>query len=236
MNVRGLADPHKSFSILYHDRSEAKPLSDSHEFHELKFVEFVAKSFPWSPCKIPWLILRPGLVLLIPVKEKNSDMHRQSGGKIVKKVWINASTKVIYGALTDPRELVHWFCDRASCDPREGGEFTAYWRTDKLKGRGAFVRVLPGSTLELLWTDDGKGVRNQNSPHTLSYEIRSKSGMCEVVMTDQEIPAPEEETVSLRDQAWTSVLQELKDHCERRERAEKIRPRSRTAAQGSRPE
>ena len=154
------------------------------------------------------------------------------GSKIVKKVWIRASIEVVYRALTDSKELVRWFCDRASCDPREGGELVAHWKTGKTsqKGRALFTRLAPGSALELLWIDDGSGVQAAGSTHTLSYEIRSKSGMTELVMVDRDDSTSDEETCAFLDQGWNSVLLELKDHCERRERSAKLRPHSKSGA------
>ena len=138
---------------------------------------------------------------------------------IQKKVWIQASAKVVFQALTDSRELAHWFCDRATSDPREGGELTAYWRTRRSaeKGRAVFTRVVPGKAVELHWMDDGDGAAE--SGHTLSYEIRSKSGLTEVVMLDRDDATPDEETTTYLDQGWNTVLLELKDYCERRERS-----------------
>lgn len=149
-----------------------------------------------------------------------------SGSKIVKKVWIKASKKVVYSALTESRELVHWFCDRASCDPREGGELVAYWRSGKAgqKGRAVITRIIPESALDLMWIDDGESNQDKGSSHILNYEIRSKSGMTELVMTDKGQAGSDEEALSVLDQGWNSVLMELKDYCERRERSAKLKP------------
>ena len=164
-----------------------------------------------------------------------SEIRKRSGAspgsKISKKVWIRASTETVFKALTDAKELGHWFCDRAICDPGEGNEFVAYWKTGKSvqKGRALFTRVLPGSALELAWIDDGSGDEQaQNSGHTLCYEIRSKSGMTELIMTDQDDSSPDEESADILDRGWNSVLLELKDHCERKERQAKPRRTSRS--------
>ncbi len=160
-----------------------------------------------------------------------SEAGRQTGrphsGEIQKKVWIKASAEVVFKALTDAKDLVRWFCDRASCNAREGGEFIAHWRTRKTsqKGRAVFTRFVPGKELELRWIDDGRGAQPENSGHTLSYEIRRKSGMTEVVMLDTDDSAPDEETYTFLDKGWNSVLLELKDHCERKERSLRLRSR-----------
>lgn len=169
-----------------------------------------------------------------PVTGSQSEDRKRTAkpfsGKIVKKVWIKASKNVVFNALTESKELVHWFCDRASLDPREGGELTAYWRGDKTgqKGRAVITRILPDVTLELLWLEDGMAEQEPNTSHTLCYEIRSKSGMTELVMTDKADSPSDDEAMAILDQGWNSVLLELKDYCERRERSAKVRPHSRS--------
>jgi uncharacterized protein YndB with AHSA1/START domain len=142
---------------------------------------------------------------------------------ISKRVWIRASPKVVFKALTEARELVHWFCDRASCDLREGGDITVSWRTGKTtqKGRARIANLRPSASLELFWIDDGSGTPEAVSHHTLSYEIRSKSGMTELIMIDKDDAASDEETHAFLDQGWNSVLMELKEFCERKERSAK---------------
>ena len=156
-----------------------------------------------------------------------------AGSRISKKVWIKASPEIVYEALTDSKQLVQWFCDRASCDADEGKELIAYWKAGKStqKGRAIFSRVEPGTSLELVWIDDGEGERDRNSNHTLSYEIRSKSGMTELIMIDKDDSPPDEETSEILDQGWNSVLLELKDFCERKERSAKPRRTSIKGAQ-----
>lgn len=156
-----------------------------------------------------------------------------TGSKISKKVWIKASRETVYEALTDAKQLVQWFCDRASCDPAEGKELVAFWKTGKSmqQGRAIFSRIVPGSSLELVWTDDGGGELEPRSGHTLSYEIRSKSGMTELIMIDKDDNAPDEETGEILDRGWNSVLLELKDFCERKERLAKPKRPSRALAE-----
>ena len=151
---------------------------------------------------------------------------RGSPMKIEKRVWIRATAEVVFRALTDSKELARWFCDRALSDPREGGELIAHWTTGKstLKGRALFTRIVKPSSLELLWIDDGKGEQSGASKHILRYEIRTKSEMTEVFMMDQDENASDEEAFNILDQGWNTVLLELKDFCERRQRFIKLRP------------
>lgn len=153
-------------------------------------------------------------------KKKNES----SGGKIEKRVWIKASAEVVYKALTDSKELVRWFCDRASCNPREGGELVAQWKTGKnsRKGRAVFTRIEPNSLLEMVWIEDGSGAPSGEPSHTLRYAIRTNSSMTEVMMVDNDALVSDIETFTFLDQGWNGVLLELKDYCERRERSAKL--------------
>ncbi len=144
-------------------------------------------------------------------------------GKIEKRVLIKASPGLIYKALTDARELTRWFCDRASCDPREGGELIAHWKTGKSgrKGRAVFTRISALSEIELHWVDDGQGETPDGIRHILRYNLRSGHENTEVRMRDEGCPFPDEESLEFVDSGWNSVLMELKDYCERKERLAK---------------
>ena len=168
----------------------------------------------------------------------NKSDHQNLAGSILKsriekKVWIKASAEVVYKALTDPKELARWFCDRASCDARKGGELVACWSSGKSnqKGRAVFTRIVPNSELELLWVDDGGGLGSDPPKHTLSYKIGIKAGMTEVVMVDVDDSILDEETRSFLDEGWNTVLLELRDYCERKERSARIRPRPKSRVQ-----
>jgi uncharacterized protein YndB with AHSA1/START domain len=145
---------------------------------------------------------------------------------IEKRVWIRATAEVVFKALTDSKELGRWFCDRAFSEPREGGELIAHWTAGKssFKGRAVFTRIVKPSSLELLWIDDGRGEQSEASKHTLCYKIRSKSEMTEVLMIDQDENSSDEEAFNILDQGWNTVLLELKDFCERRQRSIRLRP------------
>lgn len=149
------------------------------------------------------------------------------GSLIEKTVLIQARPGVIYQALTEARDLAHWFCDRASSEPRVGGELRALWKTGKegQKGRALFTRIIPEELVELRWIDDGQGtLPEEKACHTLSYTIRSGRGTTtEVVMRDSDQPMEDLEAFERLSTGWNGVLLELKDYCERKERSAKRR-------------
>jgi uncharacterized protein YndB with AHSA1/START domain len=157
--------------------------------------------------------------------DANQHPDGQTDGLIRKKVWIRASAEIVYRALTEAKELEQWFCDRASCTPHEGGELIAHWKSGKFrqKGRALITRLIPGSCMNLLWVEDGSSDPSQDLQHTLTYEIRSKSEMTELIVVDNINAPTDEETYVFLDRGWNSVLLELKDHCEQRERVSHLR-------------
>ncbi len=149
--------------------------------------------------------------------------------RIEKHVLIKAKPAIVYQALTDAHDLVRWFCDRASSDPRVGGELSAYWRQGKTgqRGRAVYTRIEPNLAVELLWVDDGCGPDPDNAHHRITYAIRTtRQRDTEVIMRDEDRSATADAEVrSILDEGWNTVLLELKDFCERRERAGKARKR-----------
>jgi len=147
-----------------------------------------------------------------------------SKNKIEKRVWIQASAEIVFQALTKARALEHWFCDKASSNPCTEGELVAQWNDGKTrrKGHAIFTRVEPSSGLTLRWVNDERG-EDAAVAHTLSYEIYPRSGMTELVMTDSGDVEMDEEMLDFLAQGWNSVLLELKDYCEYKERAVKKR-------------
>ena len=143
---------------------------------------------------------------------------------IEKRVWIQASVEIVFQALTKAGALEQWFCDKALSDPRVEGELIAQWNNGKTrrKGRAIFMRFEPSCGLTLRWVDDGRG-DDAAAAHTLSYEIYPRSGMTELVMTDNDEVELDEETLDFLAQGWNAVLLELKDYCEHKERAVKKR-------------
>jgi uncharacterized protein YndB with AHSA1/START domain len=171
-------------------------------------------------------LMQTGVHLGTSSRFEDQQTPKRSPVAIEKRVWIRATAEVVFRALTDSKELARWFCDRAISDPRDNGEFVAHWTTGKstVKGRAVFTRIVKPSSVELLWIDDGKGEQPGISKHTLRYEIRTKSEMTEVFMLDQDENVPDEDAFEILDQGWNTVLLELKDFCERRQRSIRLRP------------
>lgn len=143
-------------------------------------------------------------------------------GMIQKTVLIQASPAIIYHALTDAKQLVRWFCDRASSDPRVGGELKAWWNAAAREGRAVFTQIIPDSLVELRWEDEGpEAPQGPGARHTLSFSILLRRGSSEVHLRDEDYPPPDPESVAIMEEGWNGVLFQLKEYCERKARAAK---------------
>ncbi len=142
--------------------------------------------------------------------------------RIDKTVLIQASPEIVFKALTDARDLVRWFCDRAASDPCVGGELTAQWKSGKtsIRGRAVFTRLVPASLVELRWLEEGNGPI-ADAQHVFRYTIKFRHGTSEVGMNDEDGPGLDEEAYETLSDGWNYVLQDLKDYCERKERSGK---------------
>lgn len=147
----------------------------------------------------------------------------KSSNLIEKRVLIQASPETVFRALTEGSALADWFCDRAACDAREGGEMSAAWRSGRktIQGRARITRLVPGEALELLWTDEGSGAPESNPTHRTAFSIARKKGVSEVTVRDRDDRAPDPVSFAQLSEGWNHVLFELKDHCEQAERAAK---------------
>jgi uncharacterized protein YndB with AHSA1/START domain len=151
----------------------------------------------------------------------------RSTGIIEKRVLIQASPAVIFRALTEAKDIAQWFCDRATSDPKVGGELKAFWRMGShgqtQRGRAIFTALVPDSEVQLHWVDEGGSETDGAVHHTIRYTIRLKRGTSEVSMHDEGPPFTDEETFDLLDQGWISILRDLKEHCEDKERSARRR-------------
>lgn len=159
----------------------------------------------------------------------------RSNSIIEKKVLIQASPDLIFQALTEAKDLAQWFCDRVTSDPRVGGEMKAYWRVgdggEAQRGRAVFTGFTRDSMVELLWLDEGEGETRDAARHTICYTIRFRRGTSEVSMRDEGPPLADQEIFELLDQGWISVLRNLKEHCEAKQRSARRRSAAESGAE-----
>jgi uncharacterized protein YndB with AHSA1/START domain len=92
-----------------------------------------------------------------------------STAEIRKSVEIDAPPEVVFGALTDEKELVKWMPTEATMDPRVGGalRFKFHWeaRNVDTEVRGKIRELIPGKRLSYTWV---AVVRSDRDPARMS--------------------------------------------------------------------
>ena len=76
------------------------------------------------------------------------------GKKLVvdQEYFFEATPKVVFAALIEPKQLVKWFLSSAKIEPRKGGDYRFTWRGG-YKHSGEVRKIVRDKTLVLTWPD-----------------------------------------------------------------------------------
>jgi len=94
--------------------------------------------------------------------------------------FIQASPDVVFRAISDPKWLVRWLCDRAELSPKKGGKYLLGWNEGPTH-RGTVVDFLKGERVALEWT--WPGVDLQGTVFSLSVEPTGRGSLLRVAHT-----------------------------------------------------
>ena len=72
--------------------------------------------------------------------------------------FIRAPPRRVFAAVSDPKWLVRWLCDRAELEPRKGGRYAVGW-TDGPTHRGEIVEYRKGRRIAMAWSWEGVTLR-----------------------------------------------------------------------------
>lgn len=123
-----------------------------------------------------------------------------------------ASPAKVYGALTDPAQIVHWWSPdagptlRAEADVRPGGAFSVTFKTrngDELNVRGVYLEVIPNKKLVFTWV--WATLPEHQSVVTVSLKAIERG--TELTLSHEQF-RDEEERDSHR-QGWGAALEKL---------------------------
>ena len=131
-------------------------------------------------------------------------------------VGIHASPAEVYLALTDPKELSHWFVSEASIDLRPGGSYrwvfgegTGTIGADPLVNSGVFVDIVPQESLRLSTSVEG-------TETVLEFRLDPWRDGTILTVSHSGFPGEESWDDAFRsvDQGWQSEIQALKLYME----------------------
>jgi uncharacterized protein YndB with AHSA1/START domain len=143
-----------------------------------------------------------------------------SNDTIVQEITIKASAARIFDALTDPDELLEWWCIegqfklvRALCDVRTGGKWTmrllGYGDDEQRESivHGVYRTVMRPNLLEYTWIREEEG-----HPETVvRWELQQYGDSTRVRVTHSGLNTPR---LRERNSGWIFIVQLLKEFVE----------------------
>lgn len=143
-----------------------------------------------------------------------------SNDTIVQEITIRASAARIFDAITDPDELLEWWCIedqfklvRALCDVRPGGKWTMRLIGDgdgeqhESIVHGVYRTVMRPNLLEYTWVREEEG-----HPETVvRWELQQYGDSTRVRVTHSGLTTPR---LRERNSGWVFMVQLLKDYVE----------------------
>ena len=132
---------------------------------------------------------------------------------INQSVTIKSPRSVVFKALTQADELMHWFPSRAESDPQAGGKYKLFWDfTDASQNgsqAGEYVEVIPNEKLSYIWTAD-------SVPTLVTFVLNEANGETTVELDHSTAKEDADEKKLHDDHAnqWGFFLMNLKGYLE----------------------
>ncbi|HLF89845.1 MAG TPA: SRPBCC domain-containing protein [Anaerolineales bacterium] len=135
---------------------------------------------------------------------------------------IATSREKVFKALTDPKELTHWWMSKSLSDPRAGGSFEYVWEFNDPsrngKQTGEYLEVVPNQKLRYPWeAGDNGGAHNTTVEFTLrdAPEGDAPEGtLLELAHTGYKSGGDWDQVYEMTAQAWGFFLGNLKAYLE----------------------
>jgi uncharacterized protein YndB with AHSA1/START domain len=105
--------------------------------------------------------------------------------------FIGAAPEVVFRAITDPKMLTRWLCNRAELSPKKGGSYLLAWSPGPTH-TGTIVDFREGQRISLGWS--WPGVELQGTVFSLSVEAKDDG----TILTVEHTGIP-------RDERWTDL-------------------------------
>ncbi len=124
------------------------------------------------------------------------------------QVFVHASPKKVFKALSEPELLTRWLLDRATLTPRKGGRYSFTWEGGPTH-TGKVLEFVPGKRITLTWQWPGKEKLLMTK---LKLSVEPKEGGSVLKLTHSGFPR-HERWVDLYGgsiQGWTYFMVNLK--------------------------
>jgi uncharacterized protein YndB with AHSA1/START domain len=137
----------------------------------------------------------------------------KTGISTSSSVWIDATVDEVWRALTTPEEIKQWFfgVDTES-GWKQGSQIVhrGEWEGKPYVDKGEIVRIEPPHLLvHTHWSDLSGKPDSPEHYQEVTWEVAEQNGGSQLTITEHNIPSDEAKETS--DQAWSRVLQNLKE-------------------------
>lgn len=131
-------------------------------------------------------------------------------------VTIDASVDDVWRAITTPETIKQWFFGvDTETDWKQGSPIvhTGEWQGKPYVDKGEIVRIEPPHVLvHTHWSDLSGTPDSPENYQEVTWEVAERSEGSELTISERNLPSDEAKDAS--DQAWTMVLQNLKEMLE----------------------
>jgi uncharacterized protein YndB with AHSA1/START domain len=137
--------------------------------------------------------------------------------EIKKTIIINASSEVVFNAITSPTELTHWFPDNAVFEGRIGGQvrFSFYKEHSTKHSEGIVKEFVPNKKVSYTWQPGDKPGFPETTVTWELEEINLQKTKVELVHSGFTGRGENKQSSKEYDQGWSYFLGRLKDYCEK---------------------
>jgi uncharacterized protein YndB with AHSA1/START domain len=141
--------------------------------------------------------------------------QEQESIEIRKSIVIDATPEVVFKAITDPNELIHWFPDQAILEAKAGGKMKfSFFKTDSEYRQmdyfpeGIITEFIPNKKISYTWQEPNIS----NFPKTVvTWELEQIDDNKTRLNLLHSGFRPDE-TAKKHDQGWSHFLNELKKY------------------------
>jgi uncharacterized protein YndB with AHSA1/START domain len=136
-----------------------------------------------------------------------SEMPGKATREVSHQYFIRRPRNEVFRAISDPKWLTRWLCDRAELTPRTGGSYSLGW-TDGPTHTGTIEEFRPGRRVALVWS--WPGVKLRGTIFSLSVKAATGGTILEVVHTGFPKSARWTELYGGAEWGWTYFAVNLK--------------------------
>jgi uncharacterized protein YndB with AHSA1/START domain len=152
--------------------------------------------------------------------QRKEEQREDKTIEIKKSIIVDASSEVVFKAITDPQELTHWFPDQVILEPKVGGKIRfSFYKQGNREHRsfdffpeGTIIEFIPNKRISYTWQEPN----TVDFPRTVvTWELEEiENNKTRVKLLHKGFQAGK---LFEHDEGWSYFLNQLQKYCENRE-------------------